>query len=233
MPVPDPVIPVESRMRLQGQPKAMVDSFAAALRSDLDWKDKAGADKVQIWEATAAGWHLMLFGFSIADQPGRQPGDMGYNLSMRSQEHNIVLMSDGAEWHDIAIWLNQRREEKLKDFLGSGRVPTKAEIRKLIAQRQLRQGELDLRDPDQLKLAVHWTRDLIGSLKSDPCGWGIPRDGSTFMIWRKQKRIRIIQGPLTMPTRICFYALGYAIENDTASEHDAMMCRLWASLYEP
>lgn len=228
MPV-DPVGHLETTMRRNGAQPELIASVGQALRSNIIWKAAGTLSEpgIQVWEATVGEWLVKLFAYPLVARDHSQTGVNGYSFSM--VRPGLVLLSDSPDWAAVAEWLNHRRINQ--EFLGSGRVPTASDIRSIIAHHKLKMGNLDLREPEQLKLAVNWVRDLIAARDTDPCGWCVPRTGAEYGIWKAEKRIRIMKGQLDMPTRICFYALGYTVENDEVTEHDAMMCRLWASLY--
>ena len=238
--MPDIVSQIEQQVRLNPRfPKEAIDSWVQAIRADLTWEEEPVTEPVtepvqmKHWRTRSGDWDMHLFAYPMADREGKITDHIGHTCTMASARFGIVFASlpeDSSDWAKLADWLYERMQQR--EFLGSAKLPSRSEIEKMIAKHALSVGNLDLRQPEQLKAAVNWTRDLISRL-NDPGNWGIPRNGSEFRIWRSEKRVRVIQGPMIMPVRICFYALGYTIENDEVTPHDDMMCHLWASLYEP
>ena len=237
--MPDIVFQFEQDLRKRQADPSMIDSWVKALRSDIAWvKQPVPKPEIERWIATSGDWVIQLFRYPMVDRDGNRTTRLGRTCTMVSGKFSQMfggLPEESPDWERLADWLlegmNQPKEPR--DFMGAGRIPSRDDIEKLVAKHKLRLGDLDLRQPDQLREAVHWLRDLIAAFKTDPAGWGIPRDGSEFHIWRSEQRVRVVKGQMTMPTRISFYALGYKIENDAVSEHDDMMCHLWATLYEP
>jgi hypothetical protein len=229
----DPIAAIVKNMTVAGYRPEIIMAWEHAARARHDWKEAKRApdkpDTARVWEANYQGWHLVLADFPVDDQPGFSPGDRGQNLAMSHREWGLVMMSDGAAWHELAALLHRQ----VLDFIGAGQVPIGGEaLEEQIAQAQLAKGDLDLRNPAQLRQAVLWTQDLIARLPKDPHDWQVPREGTVVRIWREQKRVEVLKGPIAMPARVAFYACGFAVQEEGIPEHDLMMCRLWASLYQ-
>lgn len=235
----DPIAIFGMGMILKGVAPDAVNDLCSKLRQPLPWTEvsmdseadkKAASLGMKAWEARSGSWRLVVADFPIDDQRGRRPGDRGQTVAISNLEIGLCIGGDEISLQLLAKWLY---EQITKDFVGSGSMPTKNQIKKMLAQHKFKAGELDLRDPEQLRVAVKWQEGLIANFASDVGEWGIPRNGSKFRICRSKRHVEVIAGTMAMPVRIAFFAMGYTVAEQGVSDHDIEMCHLWASLYEP
>ena len=244
----DPIWELSATMSNRGLDPDLIHSICSSLRANHEWKEETNPAsekevakfQVKNWTTIAGDWTIKVFDFLIGDQEGFPPGAHGQNFAManiKMPEGKVwpvwpnLCVSDDKVWHDIAHELY--REITMTEFMGSGSLPTRDQLKKMLAHYKLETGNLDLRDPDQLRLAVNWQIKHVNSIKEGG-RWQMTLGGhALFRLWHSRKVAQIVEGAMIMPVRIAFYAMGWTIEDDFACAHDKMLCRFWASLYAP
>ena len=108
------------KLILEGLDPKIANDLGRVLRGEIPWKKLPGLEPTKhdarFWEAKVDGWSISLADFSIADQPGHEPGDRGQSVGFSNHARHIVIASDGFLHHLVAAWLVEQL-----DLFGGGK----------------------------------------------------------------------------------------------------------------
>lgn len=233
--MPDPIAVLGMQLILKGFEPAAINEMCGALRTKLTWKEHVPDETIRVpsirtYEARFGDWHFVLADFDISEQQGRVPGERGQNIAIANAKRGWSFMSDDAIHHDIGRLLIKQVDTTSDDLLGSGTLRPSTEAEKAAARRRLAEGNLDLRNPHDMRLAVEWQTANIERLNEGGI-WGTSWGG--MQIFKSRKVVKLLEGRMLTPVRIAFYAMGWTVEEAEIDQNEIAVCKRWASLYQP
>ena len=126
----------------EGLAKCGQREAAAELRNMLcgkmEWEGvySVSVEGARVWQSKPGNWTIAVVDFSIADQPGRRPGDRGQNVAISNMKTGLIIMSDGPEQHRLAEYLYEKIQANARTvILDTGAGKTLASWTKLSAEK--------------------------------------------------------------------------------------------------
>jgi hypothetical protein len=217
---PDPIAFIAQEV-FANWDRDLLNSWVEAARAQHVWREVEPftphhfANDTKIWDAEHGDWTIRLFDSSISDVPGQIPGSRHQVFSMMNKKEPLSLALDVPPFDILArLFYNEVRP-------GLATVPMSPEVLEQVALARAASME------EARRRRVGWLQNLIGSVRTNSAELLMPDDRNRVQIWKRQKRVKLLQGEMSSDQRIAFFALGYAVE-EQGEEDEIVLCRLIA-----